>query len=495
MADESSMPPVPLIDRLLLWLFAVARTLFLLQGLAFGCAAAATLAWTRRSAPPWALRALVFGALLSGGFVGAALVLSWMRSWTAPRDTWSDPRASRWRAGLGGSLVLIAGLTLVASAGLPPLWREISANLAAIGFWEELTRPSQFGGIVILPILAALFVPALVTAAAIFSFLFAIVLLARLPFRPLMFGVLASMGAVVQSALVATGWLATAVLRELAEAGAAAMLSAPDQEVRQLADQLTTAVNTLMTSATILVAPTTVLVAWSVFLRPSGHGAGQFGRDVASGSGEPPNAADSPKKEPFVAFNTEAGGPAVSSRMLPPGLAGLSLVGLGALMLLFAGVDRLRIRPTYTASTPEAGTQIAATPPAIRVAFSRALDPASTLSIVYLPAAPSADDISRDVPAISRLAPADADRRTLEVIPPRLGRGLYLVRWVAYPESGGITRHGSFTFGVGMPVPPDQSGMRYSLNERDSGDLGRRSTMVGGVLLVAIGALTWMRKE
>jgi hypothetical protein len=35
-ADTSDMPRVPLVDRLLLWLFGVARNLFFLQGLAFG---------------------------------------------------------------------------------------------------------------------------------------------------------------------------------------------------------------------------------------------------------------------------------------------------------------------------------------------------------------------------------------------------------------------------------------------------------------------------
>src|SRR5262245_7055753 len=191
-ADTSVMPRVPLIDRLLLWLFGVARNLFLLQGLAFGCAAAATFAWTRTDMAPWVARGLVFGALLSGTFVVAALLLWRMRSWVPQRDSWSDPSGSMWPGAFLASLVLIAALTLVASAGLPALWREITLQLSAIGFWDELTRSSQFGGIVILPILVALFVPALVTAAAVFSLGFSIVLLTRFPFRPLMFPTLTS---------------------------------------------------------------------------------------------------------------------------------------------------------------------------------------------------------------------------------------------------------------------------------------------------------------
>jgi len=186
----------------------------------------------------------------------------------------------------------------------------------------------------------------------------------------------------------------------------------------------------------------------------------------------------------------------LSSPIVPARVGGWILVGLGVLMLLFVGMDRLRARPAFVAATPEPGTQVTAAPPAIRVTFDSALHTASTLSVVYLPIVPSLDDISRDIPAVSQLSPGDGEQRTLEAIPPPLARGLYLVRWVAYPAGGGITRHGSFTFGVAAPVPPDRSDMRYSLNERDSGERGRRYTMAGGLLLLVIGALILtMRNE
>lgn len=280
------MPRASLFDRLLMWLFGVGRRLFLLQGLAFGCAAAASLAVVGTPVPPSAVRALALGTLTSGTFVVAALLLSRMRSSASRQPTTPDSGHATWPTALGASLVLIAALTLAASAGLPALWREIGTQLTAIGFWEGLNRPSQFGGIVILPILIALMIPALVTAAAMFSFLFAIVLIARLPFRPMMFPTIASMGAIVQTALVVTAWLATAVLRELAQAAVVEMSNAPDLEVRQVADQLTSAVATLMMSATLLVVPTAVLVAWSVFLRPSGRAAGLFSRETVSASEE-----------------------------------------------------------------------------------------------------------------------------------------------------------------------------------------------------------------
>jgi hypothetical protein len=115
------------------------------------------------------------------------------------------------------------------------------------------------------------------------------------------------------------------------------------------------------------------------------------------------------------------------------------------------------------------------------------------LSVVYLPITPGEDDISRDVRVTSRLAPDDTERRTLEALPPRLGRGLYLVRWTANPEGGGVIRYGSFTFGIGAAVPPDRDGMTYSLDERDSNWRGRRSTLLSGVALLAMGALVSFR--
>ena len=101
-ADTSCMPRVPLFDRLLLWPFGVARNLFFLQGLAFGCASAAAFAWTRSDVSPWIIRSVVVAGLMSGAFVVAGVLLSWMRSWTPTRDRWSDPAESVWPAAIGG---------------------------------------------------------------------------------------------------------------------------------------------------------------------------------------------------------------------------------------------------------------------------------------------------------------------------------------------------------------------------------------------------------
>ena len=171
-----------------------------------------------------------------------------------------------------------------------------------------------------------------------------------------------------------------------------------------------------------------------------------------------------------------------------------ALAGLGVLMLLFWISGSVRVRAAYVDSTPQPAASLAVAPPAIRVSFDHALDPASTISLVYLPVVASENDIANDVQVVSRLASDDINRRTLEAVPPRLGRGLYLVRWTAYPSpGGGVIRHGSFGFGVSVAVPPDSAGRTLSLTERDSGSRGRRSTLLGGVVLLVLAALAFYR--
>jgi len=186
--------------------------------------------------------------------------------------------------------------------------------------------------------------------------------------------------------------------------------------------------------------------------------------------------------------------PASPARMSAGRYARWALAGLGVLMLLFWVIDSVRSRAAYVDSTPQPAASLAAAPPAIRVAFDHALQPASALSLVYLPVEASENDIARDVEVVSRLASDDVSRRTLEAIPPRLDRALYLVRWTAYPSpGGGVIGHGSFAFGVGVAVPPDSAGRTLSLTERDSGRRGRRSTLLGGVILLVLAALASYR--
>jgi hypothetical protein len=66
---------------------------------------------------------------------------------------------------------------------------------------------------------------------------------------------------------------------------------------------------------------------------------------------------------------------------------------------------------------------------------------------------------------------------------------VYRASWQALPAGGGVPRFGSFSFGVGVPVPADDANATYSLQDRDSGTRGRRHTFAGGALLLAMGIL------
>jgi hypothetical protein len=115
---------------------------------------------------------------------------------------------------------------------------------------------------------------------------------------------------------------------------------------------------------------------------------------------------------------------------------------------------------------------------------------------VQVPAVPGNGEIAREIPILSRLAADDPQHRTIEGIPPGLGQGLYLVRWAALPAGGGgVSRHGSFSFGVGAAVPEDGAGNTYSLYERDDGARGHRSTFLGGLVLLVLGVLARARRE
>lgn len=471
LTDTPPMERLPLADRGLLQLFRFVGRLLLLQGAATACGALAVAPF---AAEPLVWRPLLFVAFVSALFLVAGLIVRALDA--SPIE---PPAASRPGAGeallFGVSVVAMAALTLFASTGLPPLWRDISARLSAVGFWNEVQRSSQAGGILMLPILVGLAVPTLVTLTAAFSFIVAPVLLVRhrsgSPASPR----LAGMGAAVQAALAGGGWLAGSALRQVSELFTASAASAADLEVQQLAGELAAAVAVLDRAATWLVAPTLLLAGWAAHMLwhqesrlPSARSAG------GTGEASPVSRASQlPRAEPLL-----------------QGAAGPLLAALGIAMLLFAGADRLRSRAVYVSSTPEAGASTTVPPPAVRVTFSQPLDAASTLSLVYVPLVPSLTDISRDVEGRSRLL---SDRRTLEVIPPLLGRGVYLARWLASPESGGVARVGSLAFAVGAPLPPDSGNATYSLIDRDSDRRGRRSIEAGGILLLVLAVLAWSR--
>jgi hypothetical protein len=261
------MKPVRLaVEYLLLAGFFVARPLLVLQALAFGTAAAAAWTVTSSGLPGWVAQALVSAAVLSATLFVTGLLLPVARRWER-RD--ADQRATAvWPIPFGLTLFLLAGLALYAAAPLPALWSEISSRLNGNIDWGDLSRPAPNAGVILLPILIGLMVPALVSAAALSAIVLPLALLAMLPSRGPRFMPLVGMSAVFQAGITLAGWLASRTLSGLVSAAGTLMRDSGDAEVLQVAEQLTQASGLLESTAVALLAPALGFVAWLVVLHP-----------------------------------------------------------------------------------------------------------------------------------------------------------------------------------------------------------------------------------
>jgi methionine-rich copper-binding protein CopC len=485
------------LERLLLRLFGAARSIFLFQGVAFGCAWLAARAAAPADAPAWLRDAMLSALLLSGTFFVAGILLIAARGWRVPQASGDHEPAWPWPLLLGLSLLAFSGLAASAASGLSPLWSEIATQLDAIGFWDGLKRNDPFGGIVLLPILLALFVPALVTAAAFCQIVLPLALLPLLPTRSRLFPTLLAMGVVCQAALVLGGWLATDTFARLAEQAHTAMAAADDAEVMRVAEQLRRATAILSSTATALVLPLLGLLAWLAVLRPSGAAAAFFTEGASPAAADavrapqPQSPAHRPSfpNRPEPQADVESAPRPAPAPSAPTRRAHLVLAALGALMLLFGAADALRTRASYVSSQPAPGGMLEQPPATVRVSFGAALDPASSLSLTRLVLPPYTGEQPKDIEITRRLALNDPGQRTFEAVPSQLPAGVYRVRWQALPAGGGVPRFGSFCFGVGVPVPADTAGVTYSLQDRDADTRGRRHTFAGGALLLALGML------
>jgi len=169
----------------------------------------------------------------------------------------------------------------------------------------------------------------------------------------------------------------------------------------------------------------------------------------------------------------------------------------GSVMLLFGTWDLLVPRARYVGSSLEPGAVVSSPPAAVTVSFSEELAPESEINVAStVSLSPSGERVysgGEKVTAASGLDLGDPRRRTLRAdLEPGLPGGLYVVNWKAVAAQGRAKRFGRFYFGAGMAVPEHiMSEMRGTLRERDYEYplWGRRSALLGGVLLVALGAL------
>jgi hypothetical protein len=254
------------LEHLLLAAFASVRPLFVLQALAFGVAAVTAVLVAGGAPPGWVLRAATSAGVLSVTLLITGLLLSKARGWEQARL--DEQEAATWPVPFGLTLVLFAALAVYTSSPLVPLWSEILARLDGNVDWGGLSRPAPNAGLIILPILVGLMVPALVTLAALAAIVLPLALLVLLPNRRPRFMTLVGMSAVCQAGLSASGWLAARMLAGLVEAAGPPMRGSGDAEVVQIADQLTQASASLEATAFMLLAPACGLLLWMLALRP-----------------------------------------------------------------------------------------------------------------------------------------------------------------------------------------------------------------------------------
>jgi hypothetical protein len=264
------------VERLLLTLLAAVRILCLLQGLALATASVAVLAAAPPESPPW-LRAIgLTAAMASATFVFTGVLLVMARRWpVAPMHQTAEPLWP-WPAALGVSLVGVALLAALAASNLPSLWQMIGTQLEAIDFWSGVSRSDPYGGIVLLPIILALLVPALVSVAAVFAMAYPLALVLLMPARRPLFPTLLLMGALCQAGLVLSSWLSANMLARLAEQALVAMEASGDAEVLRVSADLRVARDVILSTATALAIPTLIILAWAAFLRPTGGAATHF---------------------------------------------------------------------------------------------------------------------------------------------------------------------------------------------------------------------------
>jgi hypothetical protein len=266
-------------ERLFLLLFWVTRSIFLAHGAAM-CAALAAASVTSQDSPAWLGIALHSVVLVGATLFVTGILMVVMRRLPRPRAD-NDPQSS-WSWLLGLSLVALPALANPAASALFSVWGDVSTRLDDIGFWPALQRADPHGGIVILPILVALFVPSLETVTAFFLIAvppaMLVLLVTRSPFFPKIFAMLS----VCQVGLVLAGVIGADAFSRLASEATAAMATAPDVEVHRLADELRGAQGVLVSTAEAFVVPMLGYLAWLPFLLWSRRASAFFKPDSAA---------------------------------------------------------------------------------------------------------------------------------------------------------------------------------------------------------------------
>jgi hypothetical protein len=332
--DTSRVPLLRIfVEQGLLGLLWIARSACFAQGLAFSTALLAAPWLGRADAPPWLAGAVRSCAWLGATFFATGVLVVVARYLPRPRaDEAAEPPPWLWLLGL--SLVALPALAIAGASPLLPLWREIRAALDQIGFWEAFRGADPFAGLFVLPILAALFVPALEAVAAFFLIAPPLALAVLLATRSHLLPRLFAMTAACQAGLVLASLIGADAFSRLAAEALAAMSAAPDAEVHRAAEELRRAQGVLASVAGSFGAPLLGYLVGAAGLWLA-RGAGAFftagSIGAASGSASPAGPDGVQTGQPLRAG---------------PQRARIALVALGSLLLAVATAQLLEGRET-----------------------------------------------------------------------------------------------------------------------------------------------------
>ena len=377
------------------------------------------------------------------------------------------------------SLIGLAALSIIAAAPLIAAWTEVYEWLNAAGAWTELRGgwSSQFGGIVLPPLLIVALVPflELAPAASMVAGSAALLILyfSRATHFPRVF--LASV--LIQGAFVAASFyildlasdLTPLLLRELSEQvdfgpPATEWLQRHDAAAGSATRDLGWLFLGYLVWVPVLFWSRRQAAQRTGSVTPRNQDTVRFQESKESERESGWSASDAlPGWKPFVRrvhwVFLPLRSPRVPGRLERRLIRGIRLVCLvmGGVMLFDVIEDLLATRARYVSSSPSPGAMVDRIPDDVTIRFSHTLDPVSSIS-VHLAASPSPSG-EPWYPQLQVITSAGIDSRDLQArslraaLIPGLAAGLYRVEWktVAKNEHR-ASRSGRFFFGVGIPT-------------------------------------------
>jgi hypothetical protein len=254
-----------IVERLLFGLFSLVRAASFMVGVAL-LAALLGAPSMGTGGPDW-LTAILDGAIRVGlAFTVTGGLLQAARRWEPAEAPTAAPHRGAWPAALGFSLVLLALLSLVRCGDLLLLWNLVAGLLDQAGFREELARGGQGSGLVMLPILFALLVPALQTLTAAFLVAIPVAFLPLLAARSPRFPSLFAMLVATQVGFAASSLLASQTLGQVVAEAMSAMEASGDAEVLRANEIAAQLLGLVRSTALGFLLPVLGYALWGLFL-------------------------------------------------------------------------------------------------------------------------------------------------------------------------------------------------------------------------------------